>query len=746
MLAMHEITVILPCLDEAENVPLLVDAFTEAATAAGVETELCFIDDGSTDGTATQVRAAAATVGGRGPLSIHLEVHEKNRGIAASWRTGVAAASGRYAALFDADMQNDPKDVYRMLARLETSTADIVQGRRSSLGQRGLRLRASRVFKGILNFVFRTRLRDPKSGFVVGSRFVVEDLVTHRKRYRYFQSFLGVAARSKGYRIEEFEVRFRPRGRGASFIRGRWGVIVVSMRALLDIPVALREFGRSPRHPLQGSIDKPGLSEPGEATSLQAKVPYRGWRRLLFNTFFRTMPFHKWMIRRSTRRLYLELKTTDFMAHNDLEQMRTRKLRRLVQHAYTRVPHYRTEMRAAGLRPVDIQGLDDLSHLPLLDKDSVRNDLYFALFADDYREKEILKIATSGSTATPLTTYADRYQLEVRLATTLRALEWTGWRFGDRQARLWHQTLGMTTSQALRERIDALLMRRIFIPAFEIDGDNINRFIDRIREHDPVLVDGYAESFNFLAEYVKSGGSPGFTPRAIMSSAQELPDHTRTQIEQGFDTRVFDKYGSREFSGIAYQCDSSSDHHVQDESYIVEILVDNRHALPGEVGEVVVTDLNNYVVPLIRYRIGDLAQAVDESSPCPCGRSSTRIGTIIGRTQAIVHCADGTWLPGSFFAHYFKDFGQVIRHYQIHQTEVGAFTLRIVPHRDYLFTESMVDEMLGGLREFTGADTVIDVELMDEIPMGRTGKRSPVVSTVSAEFQQLDPDAIARID
>ena len=176
-----------------------------------------------------------------------------------------------------------------------------------------------------------------------------------------------------------------------------------------------------------------------------------------------------------------------------------------------------------------------------------------------------------------------------------------------------------------------------------------------------------------------------------------------------------------------------------DESYVIEILVDNRPARPGEVGEIVITDLNNYSVPLIRYRIGDLAEAVDDSTPCSCGRNLTRIGRIIGRTQAIVHCADGTWLPGTFFAHFFKDYGDILLRYQIHQARKGEFTLRVVPHENYLFSPDQIALMVERLKEFTGPATVIEVEIVDEIPMGRTGKRSPVVSTVKAEFQELDP-------
>jgi len=94
------------------------------------------------------------------------------------------------------------------------------------------------------------------------------------------------------------------------------------------------------------------------------------------------------------------------------------------------------------------------------------------------------------------------------------------------------------------------------------DAENIERFIGAIRDHNPVLVDGYAESLNFLATYVREGGVPGFSPKAIISSAQALPDNVRDLIEEGFHTTVYDKYGAREFSGIAYECEAHVGHPV----------------------------------------------------------------------------------------------------------------------------------------------------------------------------------------
>jgi phenylacetate-CoA ligase len=375
------------------------------------------------------------------------------------------------------------------------------------------------------------------------------------------------------------------------------------------------------------------------------------------------------------------------------------------------------------------------SIIPMLSKIDVMNNLYMDLFSVDHNKKDMHKIATSGSTGQPFVTYADRKQLEVRFATTLRSLEWTGWRFGDRQLRLWHQKLGMSWGQVFKERFDAVLLRRKFIPAFELTEESLGKLSLTLNRFKPKLIDGYAESLNFLSIYLKNGGHLSFKPKGVMSSAQMLTSHTRNEIEKSLDTKVFDKYGAREFSGIAYQCEFSQDHHVMDESYIVEILVQGRPAKPGETGEVVITDLNNYSVPLIRYRIGDLAMAVDNNIPCECGRGLSRIGEIQGRTQALIYCANGRWLPGTFFAHFFKDYDNIISLFQVVQEEKNGFILRIVKGNHW--NSSDWDELIDHLRKYVG-ETLIKVDFVQSIPLLKTGKRTPVISYLKNDFQNID--------
>jgi phenylacetate-CoA ligase len=401
------------------------------------------------------------------------------------------------------------------------------------------------------------------------------------------------------------------------------------------------------------------------------------------------------------------------------------------------LPYYKKIFQDNGIKPNEIRTVEDLGRLPLLSKKDVRGNIHFALFSEFHNKREMLRINTSGSTGEPFVCYADKFQLEMRFATTLRALEMSGWKFGQKQLRLWHQTLGMSKSQVVREKIDAIFMRRKFIPAFEISDESVKHLITSINAYKPTLIDGYAESLNYIASFTNF--NLDWKPKALMSSAQQLTPATRDAIENLFGAKVLDKYGSREFSGIAYQCLEGTNHHIQDESYIVELLVDGRPALPGEIGEIVITDLNNYSVPLIRYRIGDLAQCIQQNT-CACGRNHKTIGEITGRTQALIACGNGVWLPGTFFAHYFKDFDFALKHYQIYQERYGEFLVRIVPTT--LFNKSISDQILTGLMKYAGEETEMSIQLVTEIPLVKTGKRTPVISLLNKDFQDIKPEEL----
>jgi phenylacetate-CoA ligase len=260
--------------------------------------------------------------------------------------------------------------------------------------------------------------------------------------------------------------------------------------------------------------------------------------------------------------------------------------------------------------------------------------------------------------------------------------------------------------------------------------------MQKLQKFNPVLIDGYAESFNFLAQYLSNGNKLFLNPKAVISSAQILPDQSRKIIEDSFHTKVYDKYGSREFSGIAYESGVKNEHLIVAENYIVEVIKNNRTAEPGEIGEVVITDLNNYCLPFIRYKIGDLAIALDSSKVSDCGRGLPMIGRIEGRIQAIIVGSNNSYMPGTFFAHFFKEYPHVIKQYQVIQDKAGEINLKVI--KGSRFTKNQMSEITNLLRAHLGDETIINIEYVESIQMVRTGKHQGAISNLKIDFQNLE--------
>lgn len=726
-----ELTVIAPCYNEETNIPELARRVLGVFEHGKLTGELVLVDDGSTDGT----RAAIEELQRQYPDVVVGAVHPENRGIAEAWRTGTRTARAPVVSIIDADLQYQPEDLLRLYRELFDHSVDVVQGWRSAVGRdRDARYHLSRGFNVLLNKTFGMALQDNKSGFVVCSREVMEDLLTYQGDYAYWQSFIMVAAHAKGYSYKEVETLFERRRSGKSFLDDI--AYTAAAKSFVDLGKAAWEYRvrRRPRDVSEQFLRRHDVTDRSPQMSPTRRAYWKGYLSVFDQTH--------WMITRDVERYYDTLRQTQWLSPSQIRDLQDEKLRRLVRHAYRNVPFYREAMKSAKLRPEDIRGQADLHRLGFLTKQDVRKHLYFDILSENHDKDRVLKITTSGSTGEPFVCYADRAQLEFRWAATLRAQEWTGYQFGDRSVRLWHQTLGMSSTQARQELLDAWLSRRKFVPVFEMSEQKLDEMVREIADWQPVLMDGYAEALDFLAQYLKSHGRVDLRPKALMSSAQTLPASSRRLIEEAFGCRVFDKYGAREFSGIAYECEAHNGHHVVGEGYIVEILRDGQPAKPGEVGEVVITDLNNYCLPFIRYRIGDLAVATDPNRVCSCGRGLPLIGDIEGRVQSIIQGTDGRFLPGTFFAHYLKEFDHAIKRFQVVQEQPNAMTFRVV--RGGRYSREVLEQILTTFRQYLGDDMRIDVDFVENVELIRTGKRLASVSKLGVDFQSGAPRAVSR--
>ena len=212
-----ELSVLVPCLNEADNLPELVAriaAVFRDSPAWAERAELVLVDDGSTDETFALMEAARAA-----SAFVVTARHAQNLGLPAAWRTALSRSRGRLVCILDADLQYRPEDLPRLHQTLIASGADVAQGTRAEVGrERGSRYLFSRGLNRLLNGLFSMDLADNKSGFLLCRREVLADILDYRGRYRYWQILIMVAAHCRGYRIVEVETPFLPRRAGKSFL------------------------------------------------------------------------------------------------------------------------------------------------------------------------------------------------------------------------------------------------------------------------------------------------------------------------------------------------------------------------------------------------------------------------------------------------------------------------------------------------------------------------------------------------
>lgn len=403
----------------------------------------------------------------------------------------------------------------------------------------------------------------------------------------------------------------------------------------------------------------------------------------------------------------------------DLERLtagQSERLAALLRHALSRVPFH----RSCGLSADEAQAdpLAALAALPRSDKASL-----MAAGRDVLDERavpaDLRASSTGGSSGTPFRFYLDPGNRELRYALDYRTRGWAGWRMGDKMVKLWGHHADVRRSERWQGRLRSMLVNRtLTVNTFALKAAEIDDVLAGIRRYRAPLIIGYANALAFLAREMRRGGQPpppGL--RGVISTAESLSSEARNEIETVFAMNLLDRYGSREFGTIAQQCELCGGLHVNVEHVVLEILdPDGRPCRPGERGEIVITDLDNYAMPFLRYRTGDLAAWAD--APCPCGRGLPTLTSVEGRVSDLLVARDGTVIacPGPTFF-----LGEIVsvKQLQILQVSRDEVLLTVVPGEGWSDDERR--RLRERMRELLGEVTV-GVNLVDAIPVTASGK------------------------
>jgi phenylacetate-CoA ligase len=400
----------------------------------------------------------------------------------------------------------------------------------------------------------------------------------------------------------------------------------------------------------------------------------------------------------------------------------------LLRHAYASVPFYRQRMERAGIEPTRISSFEEYTRLPILTKQDIRahgTELLSARFAGAKLECK----KTSGSTGTSLQVWVDEESLQWKRACTLRSDEWSGWRLGERVAKLWGNP--DYRRRGLRGRLrNGLLDRAYYLDTLKMDEAALAKFATLLRRKRPPLLFGHAHSVYLFAEYLHRQGRCDIRPRGIITTAMVLHNWQRRTIEEVFGCKVTNRYGCEEVSLIACECDRHEGLHVNADGVYVEIVRDGKAVPSGEPGSVVVTDLTNRAMPLLRYQVGDVAVWSDRR--CSCGRGLPVLDRLEGREADYVVTAEGELISGISLTENLALHVPGIAQLQIIQETVRHFRFRIVRGPD--FGPASMERIGQLVAERFGSDVAFECEYVDRIPQEPSGKYRFCISRVANPF------------
>ncbi len=386
-------------------------------------------------------------------------------------------------------------------------------------------------------------------------------------------------------------------------------------------------------------------------------------------------------------------------------------LSELLRFAKNHVPYYSKIIKGSGF------DLETLAELPILNRKSFSRN-FESLKSKDLMNRPHYTIHSGGTTGKPQIFYQDKDYFNWTLATERfyfeRFLGFDPDTVGN--VILWGSPEDLLIRKKFKTKISQWLKQTIFLNSYALTQDQCKEYVQKINKKKPFFIRGYAQSLYYLARYVCELEIKVHSPRYIVSAAEKLYPFMKSTIEDAFSCPVYDYYGSRELGALAGECGKGK-LHIFSFNNFVEIVDDKDNPVkPGQEGRVIVTNLHNFSMPLIRYELGDTAVL---GHPCSCGNNLPTLEQVTGRITEHFKTSNGSLVSGLFFACMCHD--DWMEHFQVIQKDLNDVEILYKPKRQP--SEDDLKVIVEKIKTVMGNDCLVNWTEVNEIPLSPQGKQ-----------------------
>lgn len=403
------------------------------------------------------------------------------------------------------------------------------------------------------------------------------------------------------------------------------------------------------------------------------------------------------------------------------------KFKKLIEHATRNVPYYDNLFSAIKLKPSDIKHFDDLHKIPVLTKDIARRESH-QLIARNLPKKHIHKGVTGGTTGPPLKLLRDANDLTFTWAAFFRWYNWMGIGIGDRVSKIWGTptVLSMPLKKRIRNELKNWYYNRNVVNSFGLSDQTIPDAIRNLNGFKPKLIRGYLSAFIQIAAYMQEHNLKlNFIPQAVSTTTETLMEPFRQLVEQQFQAKLYDQYGCGECNSIAFEAGDGLGLYVTAEHVKLEILNNEGMNENLQEGRIVITNLDNYAMPFIRYENGDSGQFANVSKAKMFNLPLLKC--VSGRTADTITLANGNKVHGVFFTdmlnELYKKYPMNLNRFQVYQQAPGNVEFRMesktpLPGEFHMLLEKALYRFFNN----------VTITTMETLPMDNSGKFRYVLS------------------